>query len=161
MKKVLSDTRKIRFQDCDPFNHLNNAKYLDYFINAREDQLLDNYGLDIFNMASTQGLSWVIAVNQIAYFKPAVTMENVTIESQLIAFDSRSLWVEMRMWDEKQLRLKSLLWSNFIHFDLRNQKSAQHPADLTDLFEKILLPVEQVSFEERRQYLVSQKTASI
>ncbi len=25
----------IRFQDCDPFGHLNNARYIDYFVNAR------------------------------------------------------------------------------------------------------------------------------
>lgn len=25
----------IRFQDCDPLQHLNNAKYFDYFFNAR------------------------------------------------------------------------------------------------------------------------------
>ena len=30
----------IRFQDCDPLRHLNNAKYFDYFFNAREEQVL-------------------------------------------------------------------------------------------------------------------------
>ena len=34
----------IRFQDCDPFAHLNNAKYIEYFINAREDHLIQAYG---------------------------------------------------------------------------------------------------------------------
>ena len=30
---------KIRFNDGDLFGHLNNSRYLDYFINAREDHL--------------------------------------------------------------------------------------------------------------------------
>jgi len=34
----------IRFQDCDPLGHLNNAKYFDYFFNAREDQVSKIYG---------------------------------------------------------------------------------------------------------------------
>ncbi len=34
---VLGSKTKIRFQDCDPFNHLNNAAYINYLINARED----------------------------------------------------------------------------------------------------------------------------
>ena len=38
----------IRFSDCDPFNHLNNARYIDYFINAREDQLLANINFNIY-----------------------------------------------------------------------------------------------------------------
>ena len=29
----------VRFQDCDPFGHLNNARYIDYFLNARQDQI--------------------------------------------------------------------------------------------------------------------------
>jgi len=47
MEKLLTKLVKIRFQDCDPFNHLNNSKYIDYFINTREDQLLEYYGLEI------------------------------------------------------------------------------------------------------------------
>ena len=26
---------QIRFQDCDPLQHLNNSKYFDYYFNAR------------------------------------------------------------------------------------------------------------------------------
>ena len=48
MDKILSTKIKIRFQDCDPFNHLNNAKYIDYFLNVREDQILENYNIDAF-----------------------------------------------------------------------------------------------------------------
>ena len=36
---ILSSTAIIRFQDCDPYSHLNNGRYLDYFMNAREDQV--------------------------------------------------------------------------------------------------------------------------
>jgi len=50
MDKVLKSKVKIRFQDCDPFNHLNNSKYIDYFINAREEQILKHYDLDIFKL---------------------------------------------------------------------------------------------------------------
>ena len=35
---------KIRFIDCDPIGHLNNSKYLDYMLNAREDHVEDYYG---------------------------------------------------------------------------------------------------------------------
>ncbi len=44
LKKIIESKVKIRFPDCDPFNHLNNSKYIDYFINAREDQLIGNTG---------------------------------------------------------------------------------------------------------------------
>ena len=97
MKKLpntLQSTVKIRFQDCDPFNHLNNAAYLNYFVNAREDQILEQYGIDIYEMASTIGVSWVVGSNQIAYINPAFLMEEVIIESQLLSFDETSLFIE-------------------------------------------------------------------
>jgi len=154
MKKILTSVRKVRFQDCDPFNHLNNAKYIDYFINAREDQLLENYGLDIFDIANKQGLSWVVASNQICYLKPAYTMESILIESQVITQNSKSLMVEMRMWDEAQTTLKAILWTNFIHVDLKTQRPVNHSPEFSQLFADIILPIDQASFEERRMYLL-------
>ncbi|NQX38691.1 acyl-CoA thioesterase [Pedobacter steynii] len=157
MKKVLSNTRKVRFQDCDPFNHLNNAKYLDYFINAREDQLLEDYGMDVFGLMASQKLSWVVSSQQIGYFRPATAMESISIETQLIAFDSKNLVVEMRMYDENKTRLKALLWTRFSHFNLVLQRSAEHSEELTELFREVLLPVEQSDFEARRTYIIQQK----
>jgi len=159
MKKILTSVRKVRFQDCDPFNHLNNAKYIDYFINAREDQLLENYGLDIFDIATKQALSWVVASNQICYLKPTFTMESILIDSQLITHTSKSLMVEMRMWDEDQTTLKAILWTNFIHVDLKTQRPVNHSAEFSQLFADIVLPIEQTSFEERKMYLLRQKKA--
>ena len=30
--KTPESTRIVRFQDCDPYGHLNNAKYIDYLL---------------------------------------------------------------------------------------------------------------------------------
>ena len=59
LSKTLSSKAKIRFQDCDPFNHLNNGSYINYFMNHREDELIKNYDIDVYKMASTLGKSWV------------------------------------------------------------------------------------------------------
>lgn len=149
MEKLLKSNSIIRFQDCDPFNHLNNAKYLDYFINAREDQLIREYDLDVFKLAATEGKSWVIASNQISYFRPALVMEKVVIETQLITFTEKSIQVEMRMWDQKESDLKALLWARFTHFDLKNLKPISHLSKYGELFSSVVLPVYETSFEER------------
>ena len=80
--QLLESSHLIRFPDCDGFNHLNNARYLDYFINAREDQVWDAYDINIYHMAKAEGKSWVVGSNQIAYLKPAMLMETVVIQSQ-------------------------------------------------------------------------------
>lgn len=149
MEKILKTKRKVRFQDCDPFNHLNNSKYLDYFINAREDQIAENYNLDIFKYMKETGFSWVVASNQISYLKPAFTMETVSIESQLIEYTNNVLVVEMKMWNENETELKAVLWVKFIQYNIQTKKAANHSDDLMQLFQTVVLPVDQSVFEDR------------
>ena len=156
MKNIVQSSVKIRFQDCDPFNHLYNTRYLDYFLNAREDQLLEFYGLNVFQRLAEGGQIWVVSENQVCYLRPASMQETVLIESQLIQATSRSLLVEMRMWDENKSILKSILWTNFIYFNIRTQKPEPHPAELSRLFNEIVLPVEQQTFADRKRYLTRQ-----
>ena len=149
LPKVLESKTKIRFQDCDPLNHLNNGKYIDYFINAREDQVEENYDLDIFKYTKKTGNAWVVGSNQIAYLKPANLMEVVTIESQLIHFGPRKLQVECRMWNKEKTELKAIFWSSLIHFNIMEGKVASHPKKYMELFEEVVSPVEEKVFEER------------
>ncbi|MGY3211982.1 acyl-CoA thioesterase [Mucilaginibacter sp. HD30] len=156
MQTILQSEAKVRFQDCDPFNHLYSTRYLDYFLNAREDQLLAAYQLNVFQDMMEKGLVWVIAGSQICYLKPVLMGETVQIESQLIAFTPRTLAVEMRMWDESKAVLKSMMWTNFTYFNIQTQRTALHSDELTQLFETIHLPVEQKDFEERKKELIRQ-----
>jgi YbgC/YbaW family acyl-CoA thioester hydrolase len=150
LEKVIESKVKIRFPDCDPFNHLNNSKYIDYFLNAREDQLLSYYDFDLHKLAREQGISWVVAQNQIAYLVPASLMETVVVQTQLLSYAEKNLVVEATMWNEEKTILKALLWSKFVHFNLKTQKSEIHSAELMNLFKQIENPQkEQVSFEKR------------
>lgn len=157
MQKILQSTVKVRFQDCDPFNHLYNTRYLDYFLNAREDQLLEAYNLDVFSGATDTGLVWVVSSSQICYFKPVFTGEVVIIDSQLIEATPRSLTVEMRMWDKTKVNLKSMLWTKFTYFNIKTQKTALHSQELTNLFKEIIAPVGQINFDDRKSAWI-QKT---
>lgn len=144
-----SSVLTIRFQDCDPFNHLNNGRYVDYFLNAREDHLLDHYGLDIYWIARETGLCWVVSTSQVAYLRPAITMEKVLMETQLIAYSPKHVSVEMRMWDREKKALKSFCWMTFVHFDLKQNKVATHSPEYIALFERVHAAVPETSFEER------------
>jgi thioesterase-3 len=156
MEKVLETLVKIRFQDCDPLNHLHNTKYLDYLLNARENQVLESYGIDTFEALKKTGLTWVISSNQIVYLKPAVMMELVLIDSILIDHTETSLMIEIRMWDEQKIKLKSLLWTKLIYFNKNTQKRSVHSSEIATLFKNVVLPVEQSSFEERVSFMTKQ-----
>ena len=160
--KILKSKAIIRFQDCDPFNHLNNAAYLNYFTNAREDQIKNYYGIDIYAMAKESGISWVVGSNQIAYINPAFLMEDIVIESQLLNYKSTSLFVELRMWNKDETKIKAVMWSNFVHFNLLNQKRENHYDQIMKLFEEVHNPVDTSSFEKRVDFFKRKfKTSNI
>jgi acyl-CoA thioester hydrolase len=150
LQKTLESEYLIRFPDCDPFNHLNNSRYLDYFINAREDHLLTFHHFNIYDLAREKGISWVVSKNQIVYMKPALLMETVVIQSTLIRMDEREIEVEMVMWNHNKSGMKAFLWTTFVHFNLKTQKREMHSEDLMNAFQPycISLP-SSISFEKR------------
>ena len=156
VSKVWESKVLIRFPDCDPFNHLNNARYIDYFINAREDHILANMNFNIYHFAAQHGLGWVVGKNQIVYIKPAFLMETVVIDSTMLRLGSKDLLVEMKMWNESREKLKSVLWSNFVHINMKTQKPETHSEELMERFRPLENPLPaMVSFDERIEQLRS------
>lgn len=150
--RILSSKAIIRFQDCDPYSHLNNGRYLDYFMNAREDQVWHTYDFNIYEYSRTTGMGWVVTQNQIAYLRPALLMEEVTMESQLTEAKPKFIQIEMRMYDADR-KLKSLLWAQFIHVDIRQGKSVMHAEELQRLFDYACVPIEERDFNLRLKAL--------
>ncbi|HVZ55456.1 MAG TPA: acyl-CoA thioesterase [Chitinophagaceae bacterium] len=150
LSKILESRMKIRFHDCDPFNHLNNSRYIDYILTARGDQLLDYYNLDIYQVARTRGLGWVSAQTQICYLQPALLMEEVCIQTCLIGYSPRSLLLEAFMWDGNKTRLKTVMWARLVHYNLQTATSHTHAEEFRQLFEQVSLPLlPAIPFEER------------
>jgi YbgC/YbaW family acyl-CoA thioester hydrolase len=157
MNKLWESKSLLRFPDCDPFNHLNNARYIDYFINAREDHIMANMAFNIYQFAAETGLSWVVGKNQIVYLKPAFLMETVVIDSTILRLGEKDLLVEMRMWNERKDKLKSVLWSNFVHINMKTQKPEKHSQELMDKFRPLENPmIVPLDFDERIEQLRSE-----
>jgi YbgC/YbaW family acyl-CoA thioester hydrolase len=157
MNKLWESKILIRFPDCDPFNHLNNARYIDYFINAREDHIMSNMGFNIYQFAAETGLSWVVGKNQIVYLKPAFLMETVVVDSTILRLGEKDLLVEMKMWNERKDKLKSVLWSNFVHINMKTQKPEKHSQELMDKFRPLENPmIVPLDFDERIEQLRSE-----
>ncbi len=157
MEKILESTTKIRFADCDPFSHLNNARYLDYFIHAREDQIEAAYDLHYYKHMHETGKSWVVGSNQIVYLKPANVLEEVIITSELIEYDKRSIRVEMKMWNKAKTELKALLWIRFMYVDVKSQRLTEHEENLMELFKNAFVGTKAKTFEERFDQIMALK----
>jgi YbgC/YbaW family acyl-CoA thioester hydrolase len=137
---IAESTAKIRFNDCDPFNHLNNSRYIDYLIAAREDHLLEVYGFDLYRHVQQTGMGWVVGEHRIAYVRPALLMETVVICSLVIEWQGDTIWVEMQMWNSDKTVLKCLLWTCFVHVNMKTGRKEQHPKDLEEQFVGLVIP---------------------
>lgn len=125
MIKNPDSTYKIRFSDCDLFGHLNNARYIDYFMNAREDHLKDHYDLKLTEYYQ-KGISWVVTGHEIAYLRSAVYDEIVNIETTLLQAEPDGLHVELIMRDEGKNHLKAIMRTKFTSINAKTGRRESH-----------------------------------
>lgn len=130
----------IRFQDCDPLNHLNNSKYFDYYFNAREDQAAKLYNFNFGRLFSELNQSWVVYQHQIAYVRPALVSEWIRIVSRLIYFNEDTIVTEYFMTDDSRQQLKNVLWVTSKYIDVKTGKRIPHPESVMQYLEAICLP---------------------
>lgn len=139
---------RIRFQDCDPFGHLNNGRYLDYFINAREEHLRDFYGLDIY-AGRFEERNWVVRSSMVSHLSPARNNQTVLLRTCMLNFSRSSIVVEAVMLTEDGTRILATGWADFRYFDIRTGRPARHEQDLMEMFERVSLRVD-FSFQEEK-----------
>lgn len=143
---------KIRFIDCDPIGHLNNSKYLDYMLNAREDHVEDNYGFTYEEIIKKTGSIWVTIQNEIAYLKEVRYNKTVEITSKIIEISERTATVELVMKNTDSGKIHAVLWTTVIFFNLKTRKTDTLPEDLKNLFSKFLVEIPHKIFKDRVAY---------
>ena len=157
IEKNPSSVSKIRFSDCDMFGHLNNSRYLDYLLDAREDHLKHSQGFD-FQKYYNIGLGWVVSNHEISYVKPAVYNEMVKIQSTLLLVENDHLIYESIMMNENETHLKSIMRTKLIPINIQTGKRVEHHSDFME-WAKTLENLElnhTVSLQERITEIVTE-----
>lgn len=128
----------VRFNDCDPFGHLNNSKYIDYMLNAREDHLSQFYNIELGDFHK-QGFGWVVTTHEIQYIRPAAYNEKICIQSDLIDVGDSHLLVEMKMYDEAANTLKAILWTKFTCVNMKTSRKEIHTPEFMNIANAMLV----------------------
>lgn len=156
MEKEISTVVKVRFSDCDPIGHLNNVKYLEYMLNAREDHVEDFYGFTYEEYTRRTGCTWIAIQNEISYLKEVRYNSKVVISSKTIEISDRISKVEILMKSEDQKTIYAVLWITVIYFNMKTRKSEVQPQETKQLFQKFLVTLDQKDFQSRTEYLRKQ-----
>ena len=149
MKKILYSPRRIKFSDCDPMGHLYNAKFIQYLLDAREDQVEAAYDFHPIDHVKQTGEGWIIVQNQISYLRAAMYNEAVICQSFVRRFTSRLLEVECTMWDAQYKKVKAVLWTRFIYSNVEAHKASTHPKEIMEMFKQVKVDLPTESFDER------------
>ena len=139
MIQTMKTNTRVSFEDCDPFSHLNNANYLNYFLTAREKQLRTNNILDIFKHAEKTGKSWAVMSHDIRYLRPARLGEKLEIWSRMLTFNSFINLIEFVMISKTSRQLKSIMHTQLAYFSIKRSKPVAHEDELKHLFDLISL----------------------
>lgn len=152
MERLLESDVRIKFEDCDPFGHLNNSKYLDYFLDTRSEQLKKFYNVNIFDHLAETGNTWVIGSHQISYLSPVTYRDNVIIKTKLLKYGKSDLLIEAEMYAKNTNKLVSVLWTKFIYVNIKNNTKEIHTEKFIKLFNEICdnkILIEIPNFEKR------------
>ncbi len=153
---------RIRFQDCDPFGHLNNARYMDYFFEARSEHLRQTGEFDFYEYGNRENKSWVVAKTQLQYLEPVKQNEIVKIVTRLTRLSANGITNEDMILDKEGTRLKAVLWVDLSFVDLTKGRPLRHDPEIFSFLESFLYEeegMENTSFETRVKQLRKQIAA--
>ncbi len=139
MKQILKSLKRVNFQDCDPLRHLNNLNYIQYFINAREDQLCGQKIFDISEHAMTTGNAWVVLSHNIKYIRPASLGEVVEIWSRSLTCENSNLLVEFFMFSPDDRKLKAVMHSRFAYCSIQKKRRIDMEGAIKNIVEESCL----------------------
>jgi len=160
MEKEISTQVKIRFSDCDPIGHLNNVKYLEYMLNAREDHVEEFYGFTYEDYIKRTGCTWIAIQNEIAYLKEVRANSQVLVSSKTMEIQDRISKVEILMKSLDGKTIFAVLWITVIYFNMKTRQSEVHPEETKELFRKFLVDLDQKDFQSRAVYLRKQNKSA-
>ncbi len=125
---------EVRFSDCDPMGHVNNANYLTYFEQGRVEFLRQNH--------LGWSLPFIIAEAHVRFVAPAQFAEFVYVHVQVVKIGQKSWRFAYRATDESGQRLFAEGWTAQVAFDYTTHKSMAIPEDFRAVLERWLVPSE-------------------
>jgi len=123
----MQTTIKVRGYHLDVYQHVNNARYLEFLEQARWQWLED---VDAFNWLVQQKLAFVVVNININYRRPAVLGDVLTIYSDMKQLNGKSGIIVQHVMLEASDTVVADAALTFVCIDLRTQKTVSLDGEL-------------------------------
>lgn len=117
---------QVRPDDIDLFGHVHSAKYLDYFLAARFEQMQNNYecGMDEF---LSKGLGWFLQDFDISFKRQLKLGEIALVYTRIISLEKTGSVVGFRMLNSKTQKLVAEGKGKFALVDIQSSRATTVP----------------------------------
>ncbi|WP_130834237.1 acyl-CoA thioesterase [[Erwinia] mediterraneensis] len=127
---------KVRGYHLDVYQHVNNARYLEFLEEARWQWLEQ---ADAFDWMAARKLAFVVVNININYRRPAVLGDLLQIDSEVIQLNSKSGVLAQRVVLEKDQTPVADASLTFVCIDLTSQKAVPLEGELKQHLQRLLL----------------------
>ena len=128
--RLVRGEKRVRFQDCDMFQHMNSAAFLGLAINHRFEAVLDAMGFDTYGLTEDTGVAFPIREVHMDFRRSANLDEVLDIESWLDEATRTFMKVVVQVRERDSRELCCVVRLTFAAFNLRKNLLVQVPAEL-------------------------------
>lgn len=132
----MQTTIKVRGYHLDVYQHVNNARYLEFLEEARWQWLED---VDAFHWLMEQQLAFVVVNININYRRPAVLGDVLNIESEVSQLSGKSGVIAQRVLLASDNSVVADAALTFVCIDLRTQKAVPMEGELRERLASLMV----------------------
>lgn len=131
----MQTTIKVRGYHLDVYQHVNNARYLEFLEEARWEWLEE---VEAFHWLQEQKLAFVVVNININYCRPAVLGDVLTIDSEITQLNGKSGIIAQRVLLAGQETVVADAALTFVCIDLRTQKAVALEGELRERLMRLM-----------------------
>nr|CAD7567296.1 unnamed protein product [Timema californicum] len=131
----MQTTIKVRGYHLDVYQHVNNARYLEFLEEARWKWLEE---VEAFHWLQEQKLAFVVVNININYRRPAVLGDVLTIDSEITQLNGKSGIIAQRVLLAGQETVVADAALTFVCIDLRTQKAVALEGELRERLMRLM-----------------------
>jgi len=132
---IMQTTIKVRGYHLDVYQHVNNARYLEFLEEARWEWLEE---VEAFHWLQEQKLAFVVVNININYRRPAVLGDVLTIDSEITQLNGKSGIIAQRVLLAGQETVVADAALTFVCIDLRTQKADALEGELRERLMRLM-----------------------
>ncbi|MDF1741924.1 MAG: thioesterase family protein [Verrucomicrobiales bacterium] len=130
---VFTSVVQVRPDDIDMNQHVHNAKYFDYVLTARYDQMERCYGMSMEAFLE-RGFSWVVRASYMEHKRPLRIGDTAVVKTSVTEIRERGVKVSFDITKEADRKTVAKGWLDYAMVSLQSGRPQSIPDDIIQIY---------------------------